>query len=90
MEKLTEALNSKLENAFSVCLISDIWTNKSMLDFMDLASKIIDVNFNRKTLVIGMMLMPGNHSADYIKEAIETLVNIYDFDKSKIHGNLKY
>jgi hypothetical protein len=80
MEKLTEALNSKLENAFSVCLISDIWTNKSMLD----------VNFNRKTLVIGMMLMPGNHSADYINEAIEILVNIYDFDKSKIHGNLKY
>jgi hypothetical protein len=90
MEKLTEALNSKLENAFRVCLISDIWTNKSMLDFMGLASKIIDVNFNRKTLVIGMMLMPGNHSADYIKEAIETLVSIYDFDKSKIHGNLKY
>jgi hypothetical protein len=43
---------------------------------MGLAAKIIDVNFNRKTLVIGMMLMPGNHSSDYINEAIQIPVNI--------------
>ena len=86
MNKLKEALNTKLENAASVCLISDIWTNKSMLDFMGLAVNIIDSSFNKKTLVIGMMLMPGNHCAEYIKEAIEALVNNYDFNKSKIHG----
>ena len=31
--------------------------------------------------------MPGNHSAEYIKETIETLINRYKFDKSVINGN---
>ena len=57
-----------------------------MLDFMGLATNIIDLNFNKTTVVIGMILMPGNHCAENIKEAIETLVNRFDFDKSKIHG----
>lgn len=57
-----------------------------MLDFMGLSANIINNNFEKKAIVIGMMLMPGNHCAENIKIAIEKLVNRYSFDKSKIHG----
>ena len=32
------------------------------------------------------MIMPGNHCAEMIQEAIESLVNKYDFDSLKIIG----
>ena len=86
MELLYEAINEKLVDAVSVCLVSDIWTNKQMLDFLVLSANIINNNFEKKAIVIGMMLMPGNHCAENIKIAIEELVNRYSFDKSKIHG----
>ena len=53
---------------------------------MGLAASITNCYFEKEIIVIGMMLMPGNHSAEFIKEAIEKLVNRYEFDKSKIHG----
>ena len=86
MELLYEAINEKLEDAVSVCLVSHIWTNKQMLDFMGLSANIINNEGEKKAIVIGMMLMPGNHCAENIKIAIEELVNRYSFDKSKIHG----
>jgi hypothetical protein len=73
--------------AFSICLISDIWTNKSMLDFMGLAVNIVDRNFKRQTLVIGMKQMPGPHNAENIIAVLMDLINRYEnLDKSRIHG----
>ena len=34
-----------------------------------------------------MMEMLGSHTAEVIKEATEHMINQYEFDKSKIHGN---
>lgn len=53
---------------------------------MGLAASIINRDFESETLVIGMELMPGNHSAENIKLAIESIINKFKFDKSKIHG----
>ena len=58
-----------------------------MLDFMGLAASYTDKFYEKHVIVIGMVLMPGNHSAEYIKETIETLINRYKFDKSVINGN---
>ena len=66
MYKLYESLETKLESALSLCLISDIWTSKQMLDFMGLAASYTDKFYERHVIIIGMMLMPGNHSAEYI------------------------
>ena len=87
-EKVKQELGQIMEASISICLISDIWTNKQMLDFMGLAANIINSNFERETIVIGMILMPGNHCAENIKLAIESIVNDYSFDKSKLSGIL--
>ena len=88
-EKLNGLIESKLNQAESICLISDIWTNRQMKDFMGLAVNMIDSYFEKSTLVIGMCIMPGSHNAENIKLAIESIVNRFSFDKSKIHGNYK-
>ena len=77
-----------LVNAFSICLISDIWNTRSMLDFMGLAVNIIDKSFSRKTLVIGMRLMGGPHNAENIIKAIMDIINrrYPNVDKNNIHG----
>jgi len=76
-----------LVKAFSICLISDIWTNKAMLDFMGLAVNIIDRFFVRRTLIIGMKLMPGAYNAENIIEVLMDLINRYtSVDKNNIHG----
>ena len=80
-------INLLLKKATSICLITDIWTNKQMLDFMGVAAAFINDNCEREILVIGLKLMPGRHNAENVKKAIESIVNEYDFDKSCIHGH---
>ena len=35
-----------------------------------------------------MVMMPGNHNAEHIKEAIESIANSFEFDKSKLCGTV--
>jgi hypothetical protein len=87
MDKLSNIIEKKLNDAQFLCLISDIWTNKNMHDFLGLVACTIDSNFNRQFLVIGMTIMPGNHCAENIQLAIENIMQKYDFDTKKILGN---
>lgn len=57
-----------------------------MHDFMGLAAAITNESQVREMIVIGMMKMPGKHNAENILSTTETLVNRFDFDKSKIIG----
>ena len=84
--KVKVVLDRILNESASVCLISDIWTNKQMLDFMGIAANTIKADFTRQTIVIGMCPMPGCHNAENIKKAIETIVNEYSFNKSILSG----
>ena len=90
MEKLYQAIEAKLQTALSICVISDIWTSKQMLDFMGLGASFTNNLFEKEVLIIGMMLMPGAHSAENIKESIEKLVNRYKFNKLLLHGMKTY
>jgi hypothetical protein len=83
-------LNNLLSNAVSVLVISDIWTNKQMLDFMKIAVNIIDKYFVKHTMVIGLEIMPGRHNAENIKKAIEDIVNSYDFNKQIVSGIIQF
>jgi hypothetical protein len=88
MERFYSAVQNKLNRAVSVTLILDIWTNRLNRDFVALAASIIDHNFERELIVIGMMRMPPTgHNAESIKQVVECLINKYHFDKSKLRGN---
>jgi hypothetical protein len=74
--KLKNKLKEKINNAEDICLITDIWTAKQNSDFIGLVTALMNENFTREVFVANMMRMPGNsHTAEYIKEAIETMVN---------------
>lgn len=79
-----EAIEAKLKIAVSVSLIADIWTTKTMTDFIAVAASITFPSYKKEIIIIGMIRMPGKHSADTIGKAIETIVNEYHFDKAKI------
>ena len=56
-----------------------------MHDFIGLAVCVINNFFERKILILDITKMPGNsHNAENIKEAIEAMINKFEFDKSKI------
>jgi hypothetical protein len=84
--KMYEMLEKKLQNAMTVCLIVDIWTNAVNADFIGLAAVLTNEKLEREVHVINMMRMPGPHCAEVIKSAVEAMVNRFDFDKSRIHG----
>jgi hypothetical protein len=74
--KLKNKLKEKINNAEDICLITDIWTAKQNSDFIGLVTALMNENFTREVFVANMMRMPGNsHTAEYIKEAIETMIN---------------
>jgi hypothetical protein len=57
MDKLHSTINEKLVDAENICLITDIWTNKQMFDFIGIAACKINMFFEREFIVIDMMLM---------------------------------
>ena len=85
--QMLDAINDKLDKALTICLITDIWTNRIMADFIGLAAIIVNESFKQELLVIGMTSMTGNHTSENIKNQIEFLVNSYKFNKLKSHGN---
>jgi hypothetical protein len=86
MKMLKKKIEAKLESSARICLLTDIWTNKQMLDFIAVSANLIFENFDKETVVIGMMKMPGPHNAENIKFCVEKIVNKYKFEKSKVDG----
>ena len=58
-----------------------------MADFIGLGASIINECFESELLIIGMMGMNGNHTAENIKKALERLVNSCKCSKINFHGN---
>ncbi len=83
-EQMKKIIDSELSNAKTISLITDIWTNKIMADYLALACIYIDKNYKEKLLVLGLSEMDGSHNAENIKIVIEKIINNYAFDKRKI------
>jgi hypothetical protein len=81
---MLNALEEKLSNAKVVHLITDIWTNKVMADFLALAVKIVNQNGQSELAVIGMSSMEGDHTAESIKATIEDIINGFKFGKNTV------
>ncbi len=74
--KLKIKLKEKINNSEYIWLITDIWTAKQNSDFFGLVTSVMNENFTGEVFVANSMRMPGNiHTAEYIKEAIETMLN---------------
>lgn len=84
MEQYFKIVENKLKNAKSLCLITDLWVTTDQRDFMALGVGLINNCFEREVLVINMMRVESDHSAETLKKSIEEMVNVYQFDKSKI------
>ena len=61
-----------------------------MADFIALAAIIVNQFKERELMVIGMIGMPGNHTSENFKKALESLINRYNFNKLKSHGIFKF
>lgn len=84
MAKLHEAIETKLNNAVTISLIVDTWTNTVGSEFLALSAITTNEALEKEFMVIGFLVLQNGHSAERIKEAIETIINKYNFDKSKI------
>ncbi|CAF0713084.1 unnamed protein product [Brachionus calyciflorus] len=71
-----------------VTLFPDRWTSLNNTEFLGLGAQLTGVLLNKEVLILGMIDLIGEHSAENIQQAIETIVNEYDFDKSKIKGTV--
>jgi hypothetical protein len=90
MNLMRAVQNEKLQNANAITLIVDMWTSKNNKDFIVLGSATMDDCFEREIMVLDMMRMTTNHTAEHVKECCETMVNKFDFDKSKINCNFYF
>ena len=89
LKKLKNAFSIKLKSAVTVSLIVDIWTNAMNSSYLALGAAITNISLEREVMVIGMIKMEDEHSAENVKKAIEAIINPLDFNVEKIHGNTK-
>ena len=70
LEKLKILIEEKLVQCEYFSLITDIWTNLVMADFIGLAMSLTNKFFEREIIVVDLSRMPGPHNAEFIKKAI--------------------
>jgi len=90
MDKVDDQLDFELKKPASICFISDLWSSRQLASVNSIAGNLIDENFEKSTIVIGMCEMSGSHTAENIKETSEAIVNKFTFDKSTIHGKFTW
>ncbi len=78
MKLLYNEIEMLLQNANTICLAVDIWTDKLMRDYIAISANLSDENLNKETIVVDMTRMLGSHCAENIKKAVETIVNKFD------------
>jgi hypothetical protein len=86
LEKVRAKIQEKLDEALSICLITDIWTNKNNEDFIAVSAALNSEGFVREVITIGMMTMDGSHCAENIQVNVEKIVNCFKFNKANVHG----
>lgn len=86
LNKLYCAIDKKLKEAVTVCLVLDLWTNSFNTDFIACAALVTYKTMVRESFVIGMTAMPGRHTSENIKQALMNLLKRYSFNRRKIHG----
>lgn len=56
MSELKSKIQFKLQSASTICLVTDIWTNNQMLDFISVSANLIFDNFEKEIIVLGIEL----------------------------------
>ena len=73
---MRKEIEKRLKEASTVCLLTDLWCNSQSKDLIGLFAVLTNPSFDRDIFVIDFILIPGKkHTAENIKEAIETMVN---------------
>lgn len=54
-------------------------------DFIAVGAALMNDSFEREIVILNMMRMTTNHTAEHVKECVESMINGFDFDKRKIN-----
>ena len=77
-----------LNEASSITLVVDMWTSKNASDFIALGCVLMNHDFSRQLIILDMMKMTEAHTAEHVKFCVESMINKFEFDKSKINCKL--
>ena len=86
MQQFHAEIEQFLEKAVIITRIPDIW-EKNNDHRLGLAAIVTFDSFERRILIISIEIIDGS-SAERVKQVTESIVNTYEFDKSKIKGSI--
>ena len=73
--------------AFTIALISDLWTRRTKEDYLSIVVHYIDSSWNLQKRIIGFRLVDTYHIARVISERVLSILSDYELEnhiKSKI------
>ncbi|RNA09933.1 zinc finger BED domain-containing 1-like [Brachionus plicatilis] len=86
LQNINKSLEEMLNEAKSICLITDLWSNRSNELYLALAVSMVKNDHSKKIRIIGMTPTNGSSNAESIKVCIQRIINAFNFDKRKIFG----
>ena len=90
MSKLFAKIQDKLRSAITISLMVDLWSRRIMAGYIGLGAICIFPDAHRELFVIDFKAVSDRHTAENVKNEIETMVNKHDFNKAKLNGNKGY
>ena len=88
MDKLHAQIDFKCKSAEAITLFPDSWVDNLNTEYLGLGTRLTNDCFEKKVISLGFIEVIGGHCSENIKAAIETIVNKYEFDKSKVKGKM--
>lgn len=86
LKRLFDLIEIRLSVATVITLITDLWTNSMNTRFLALAVSCTHLDTSKEIFVLDMREVSESATAENIKEHIESMINQFNFDKSKIIG----
>ena len=90
MSKLFEKIQDKLLSAITISIMVDLWSSRVMAGYIGLGAVCAFPDAHRELVVIDFKAFSDRHTAENVKNEIETMVNKYNFKKAKLNGNKAY
>ena len=89
VDMLKTDINELCNNANSISIVTDAWSDASMQSFLGLGAYVESKSFESNIVILGMVQLTNGSRSEQIKEAVEAIINGYTFEKSKIKSKQK-
>lgn len=84
-DKTKSEKKARMSRSKAKAVTTDMWTSASNTSYMGVTAHWIEEDFSMQSACLAVKPAPGSHTADYIAEEMQAVLNDWSIDSSSLH-----